>query len=269
MEIEIPEGGLSIHEKISCIYVITNIKNKKMYIGQTVDYRKRSSDYRNAHLHEPLHGMYKVIAEEGTENFKMSILQTCSPRALTRLENYYIKRYQTYDPRFGYNIVVNNKSRCNDVKSRKAKSKSHTGLKESADTKRKKSNVIIAIRNNVAIIADSGKLFGDYVGKSKDYIKNCLRQPSSVRGFRLYYMDFSKRQVIRSKMLKKRSIRDRQYMETLDFLDNLEIEGVETIDSCYDVYYLNYNNVVDMKPILINQKGVEVILWDNLEAHSP
>lgn len=234
--------------------MIINTKNKKMYIGQTTDYRKRASNYRTCHKHPGKNKIYRIIANEGTENFQMKILQTCSPRALTELEDYYIERYKTNDPKYGYNSIIGNGYNNTD-KSRLAKSEAHKGLVESNETKCKKSNTILAIKGDHVIICDSAKLFGDYVGRGKDQIKNCLRQPSSIHGYRLYYRNFKKRQEIRSRMIRKRSIRDRQYMEILDFLDKLEIEGVETIDLYYDVYFLKYGNVINAKPFIVDMKG--------------
>ena len=93
------------------------------------------------------------------------------------------------------------------------------------------------------IVCDSGKLFGDYVGKSKDMIKNGLRQPSKICGYRLYYDDFEKRQEIRNKMMKKRSIRDKGYIDMLNVLDTIELEGVETIYWAFDdISYLKYTS---------------------------
>ena len=129
---------------------------------------------------------------------------------------------------------------CNNETKMKMKL-SHSGLTESADTKRKKSNQIYAVDSvsKVIIVADSGKLFGDYIGKSKDYIKNCLRQPSSVCGYRLFYADKDKRLAIRVKMLSKRSIRDIEYMSISELLDE---ESVETNKMNFRVEYLTYEN---------------------------
>ena len=35
--------------KVSCIYKVANTLNGKVYIGQTTNFRKRVSDYKNAH----------------------------------------------------------------------------------------------------------------------------------------------------------------------------------------------------------------------------
>lgn len=101
----------------------------------------------------------------------------------------------------------------------------------------------MAIREKTILVCDSGKLFGDFVGTTKDMVKNCLRQPSKFKEYILYYDDYNKRQVIRNKMNKKRSIRDKGYMIMLDILDNVEREGVETIYTYFDrVYRLEYTD---------------------------
>ena len=254
MEFIIPKEGFKPREKISCVYMITNNLNGKRYIGQTTNYRKRISDYRNAEKRDLNHPIYRIIKENGSDNFTMEILQTCSPKALTRLENFYIKKYDTTNPEKGFNLLIGN-GKNNTSASRKRKSLSHMGLKSSNDSKRKRSNMILAIKNNILIVSESGKLFGDYIHKSKDYIKNCLRQPSKVDGYRLYYDDYQKRQEIRLKMYGKRSIRDRQYIELLDFLDEIENEGVETIYSFYDVYYLSYDNMNSKNEPFLEKMG--------------
>ena len=122
---------------------------------------------------------------------------------------------------------------------RSQKTLGRVASKDKVPTKRKKSNKVYAIKDNEFIISDSGKLLGDYFGKSKDYIKNCLRQPSSINGYSLYYSDPVKRAEIKNKMLSKRSIRNKKYMELLKYIDN---SSVETIEKDFHVKYITYEN---------------------------
>lgn len=235
---------LSKREKICCIYKLTNKTNGKIYIGQTVDYFRRMNEYKNRKSSNSKSSKYKIMEEIekcGFDNFETSIVRECTKDELNYYEMYYIKHFKSYMKKYGYNSKHSTKN-TNQIMNRSTKSKmskSHTGLKESTNTKKKKSNKVYAIRDKDLIISDSAKLLGDYFGKSKDYIKNCLRQPSRIDGYRLYYVDSEKRQKIKEKMLQKRSIRDKDYMKILDYLDN---SSVETIENDYHVKYITYES---------------------------
>lgn len=129
---------------------------------------------------------------------------------------------------------------------RKRQSISHTGLKETNDTKRKKSNKIIAIKDNILYICDSGKILGDFLNTSKDYVKNCLCKPCLLYGYQVYYYDENKRNKIINKVLTSQCIRKPKYVE---IANNLNIKGVETNDN-YIIKYIKYSD---------NDKGYEII----------
>lgn len=230
------------YKKICCIYILKNKLNGKVYIGQTVDYYRRMNEYKNrksSTSKSSKYGIMEEIEKVGFENFESGIVKECTKDELDYYEMYYIGKYKSYVKSYGYNSShLNKKKKKTLTKDTKKKmSKAHTGLKEESETKRKKSNKVYAIKDKEFIISDSGKLLGDYLGKSKDYIKNCLRQPSSVSGYLVYYADPEKRKEIKLKMLSKRSIRNKKYMEILDYLDN---SSVETIENDYKVKYITY-----------------------------
>ena len=237
--------------RVSCIYKVTNKLNGKVYIGQTTNFRKRLSDYNNLHKKEDCQPIVRAVKKHGQENFTIEIIEECDPSLLSVRETYYTQLYKSKDRKYGYNYVEKNGPKTNTKESRRNKSLGHIGLKESANTKRKKSNIILIVRKNRLMICDSAKLFGDLVGKSKDYIKNCLRHPSRFQDMNLYYGDYDKRQEIREKMNKKRSIRNTEYMEYLDIIDKIDEEGVETIyryfDALYSTSYIGYNNEYRIK----------------------
>jgi hypothetical protein len=251
----------NIHNKICCVYKIINTINGKIYIGQTVDLRRRVNGYlhvdRKVCNRRPI---IKDINKYGDENFILDIIAECSIEDLNKIERENINLYDTTNPDKGYNCLKGNgDALLHDIqKSMKLKSIAHTGLKETANTKRKKSNHIIAIGEDHIIIADSGKLFGDYIGKGKDYIKNCLRQPSTVNGYFLYYDDYEKRLAIKIKMLSKRSIRNKRYMDLLEILNKYEFESVETIYSLLTeelgtIYELKYENINDNNELYLTK----------------
>ena len=232
-----------MRKKISGIYKLTNRLNGKIYIGKTVDYERRMNEYRNRKSTEKSsrYKIMKIIDKYGFENFDCELIHECDEDDLDYYEMYYINYFKSYMKKYGYNSS-HKKSDGKIGLNRTTKAlmrKSHIGLKETSDTKRKKSNKIIAIKDDKMYICDSGKLFGDFIGVSKDYVKNCLRQPSKCKGYRLYYHDVFKRLEILSKMYKKKSIRDKEYIKIADYLNE---SSVEIRESDYHVEYLTYDN---------------------------
>ena len=93
------------------IYKITNLINNKVYIGLTTltlakrwNAHKAVSKYKNSHLYQSIrkYGVQNFIIEEidSTDNFKK----------LGELERYYIKLYDSQNPKKGYNITAGGES---------------------------------------------------------------------------------------------------------------------------------------------------------------
>ena len=90
------------------IYLITNNKNDKKYVGQTV----RTIDERIRGYQSELQkrGNKRLIAramyKHGFENFTFSVLYEgdCTEAELTEKEEYFIDYYNTCDNRYGYNL---------------------------------------------------------------------------------------------------------------------------------------------------------------------
>jgi group I intron endonuclease len=89
------------------IYKITNLINKKNYIGQTIqnDPYKRWSDHKSSIKYNkgcPL--LSKAISKYGVENFKFEILIICFDEDVYTYEKDYIKKYKSFGPN-GYNAT--------------------------------------------------------------------------------------------------------------------------------------------------------------------
>ena len=66
------------------------------------------------------------------------------------------------------------------------------------------------------------------------------------------YMIKNKLNKINLKMLTKRPIRNKKYMELLDYLDN---SSVETIENDYEVKYITYQSEVEQ--LLVGRLGAK------------
>lgn len=97
-------GRILGKDKISGIYKITNIKDSKIYIGQSTDVKTRWSNHIKAALkidsiaHSRVHD---AMGEEGIQNFTFELLEQCPKEKLNEREKYYIEFYQSNI--YGYN----------------------------------------------------------------------------------------------------------------------------------------------------------------------
>lgn len=88
------------------IYIIRNLKDGKVYIGQT---RRSLKDRWREHCrclcskNEKNMSIKHAIMKEGKENFSVEILETCDVNDLNEREYFYIKKYNAANPAFGYN----------------------------------------------------------------------------------------------------------------------------------------------------------------------
>lgn len=87
-------------KKIACVYSITNISSNKIYIGSTVNYKKRRRDHlsflkRNKHKNKELQHDYN---NSGIDNFRFDVLlEVDDLDDLRDLEDWYIRNYTNKD----------------------------------------------------------------------------------------------------------------------------------------------------------------------------
>lgn len=104
---------------LGCIYLITNIVNNKVYVGQT----KRPLRVRWAqHLQDADcydYALYKAMRKYGKENFIIKIICQCPVEQLNDKEIYYIKLYNSYinSPHSnGYNMTKGGQNVLDELK---------------------------------------------------------------------------------------------------------------------------------------------------------
>lgn len=94
-------------ENLGSIYIIKNKINNKVYIGQTIN--KVSYRYKT-HIYYAIRGkdyiIGKAMRKYGIDNFYYEILEKCSIEDLNSREIYWISKYNSTNPKFGYNMSV-------------------------------------------------------------------------------------------------------------------------------------------------------------------
>lgn len=114
---------MSSNNHIAVVYILTNMVNNKIYIGETSNFAKRMSHYRcterrhkrknkGAHDETPI---YQAILKYGFDNFAIGVLvsETTDPKLTDTsyrrsIETAYIKKLDTTNPDIGYNVIVEN-----------------------------------------------------------------------------------------------------------------------------------------------------------------
>ena len=99
------------------IYQIKNKLNGKIYIGQSVNIKRRWKDHRNRPFNKKAKQydsyLYKAIRKEGIDNFEFLILEECSKELLDEKEKEWISKTKSNDNKFGYNMTDGGDSACN------------------------------------------------------------------------------------------------------------------------------------------------------------
>lgn len=118
------------------VYKITNQKNKKSYIGQSVNIQKRAREHLNSLEKGQHHSILLQRAWDlyGPRFFSFEILKECEREELDRLEIIYIEKFDSY--RNGYNMNSGGEGNKNLFITREAKEKMRAakiGLYEGKD----------------------------------------------------------------------------------------------------------------------------------------
>ena len=87
------------------IYKITNQINGKVYIGQSIDIKKRWQQHKQEATRERYQTkLYNAIRKYGIENFTFEVIEECTSLELNERETYWIEYYQSYISTIGYNM---------------------------------------------------------------------------------------------------------------------------------------------------------------------
>ena len=86
------------------IYKITNKINGKVYIGQSIDIKRRWKDHRT-HYKNGKYPLYFAMIKYGIENFSFEVIEECEKEKLNDREIYWISFYNSNNKNNGYNLT--------------------------------------------------------------------------------------------------------------------------------------------------------------------
>lgn len=112
-----------VEKGVSGIYKITNHASSKCYVGQSRDIYARWRDHLNRlrkgkHNNDYLQKSWNAHIES---DFSFIVLEMCDISILDDLEEKYIKKYDSANPKYGYNLTTGGKNFDYSVSSKKIK----------------------------------------------------------------------------------------------------------------------------------------------------
>lgn len=88
---------------IHAAYVITNLVNGKVYVGQSKNPAQRKKGHWAGGRHGGKGHLYDAMRKYGLDKFKFDILEECSEDLIDDRERHWIAQYSSTDPSKGYN----------------------------------------------------------------------------------------------------------------------------------------------------------------------
>ena len=104
----------AIQNNISGIYIIRNLINNKVYIGQSNDIKRRWQEhirsgqpdkYAKKSIRDNNAPIHRAMFKYGIDNFDFDILEKCSKDQLNEKEKYWINIFKSNKKELGYNLT--------------------------------------------------------------------------------------------------------------------------------------------------------------------
>ena len=202
-------------DNIIWIYKIINLKDERVYIGKTNDINRRALNYVNEYLKGDIsRKLSKAFQELGLSNFLMSPLEIATNEKSAEIkEKYYIDLFDSIEK--GFNVINNSAPTYTNRR--------RPSVHQTLYSKMIKSKLIAAINTDkTEIIFSTGlKLFGDFIGRSKDEVKSAAKRETRLEGYFIYYMnftDFSKQILDAESKINKNTTYEDYKLQYYDFI---------------------------------------------------
>lgn len=117
---------------MSCIYIIKNTINNKVYIGKAACFTTRQKEHLRKlrygkHINKHLQRSYNKY---GKDSFIFNVLEDCDDFLIDEREKYWIAYYKSTDDSNGYNLTHGGEGGIGTKETREKQSKAHTKNKK-------------------------------------------------------------------------------------------------------------------------------------------
>ena len=176
------------------IYLIKNMINNKMYVGQTINYEKRMKEHKHGRNKGSISLIDKAIKKYCVDNFEFSIIDYAySQDEADQLERKYIKIFDCITPK-GYNILKGGKFKSGSWNQKKVYMYDLKGNYirefESASELERLSNSFY-LRHGITDCC-RGKIsrYKDKIFRFEKVVVDKYKKPKSARNRKVYQFDF-------------------------------------------------------------------------------
>lgn len=209
------------------IYIIRNTTNGLIYVGQTVNLKRRIKEYRVTSINKKSmkYSIIEAIVEYGFDNFTFDILDTASSKEeLNEKEIYWIKQLKSTKSSIGYNKKTGGKGGLMNKESKERMRESSKQFRHTEKTKIKKSIPIIVYRDGVFERYHGSKAFADVIGLARTNVTRAVKNGLKAKGCYVFYDDKELQDKALEKVMSKKRI-NKEYI----YLLNQIRDDVETI----------------------------------------
>jgi group I intron endonuclease len=122
------------------IYIIQNITNNKIYVGQAKNLKKRWQGHRDKTNNGDTRPLYNSMRKHGFDKFEMNMIEEFDNLDdCNEAEEFWIQFFQSQNKEIGYNIAFGGNNHAHTSETKAKLSKIRTGIKASEETKKKMS----------------------------------------------------------------------------------------------------------------------------------